>query len=94
MEPANPSEPFQDLNLVGETQMTKRIALGAALLLSLGTAAATGSFLYGHHQDASTVQITLPSDHEPASQQVTPEMIAMWKATAASTDYEAPKAPI
>jgi len=25
---------------------------------------------------------------------VTPEMIAMWKATAASTDYEAPKAPI
>jgi hypothetical protein len=39
-------------------------------------------------------QITLPSDNQSSRQTVTPEMIAMWKATAASTDYEAPKAPI
>jgi len=78
--------------------MKKRIALGAAMLLTLGTAVA-GTFLYGHDQallgaQSAQQQITLPSDHLPATQSVTPEMIAMWKATAASTDYEAPKAPI
>jgi hypothetical protein len=82
--------------------MKKRIALGAAMLLTLGTAVA-GSFLYGHEQAAmeqlAEHEITLPSDTLPAEngsskQTVTPEMIAMWKATAASTDYEAPKAPI
>jgi hypothetical protein len=73
--------------------MKKHIALGTALLLTLGTAVA-GTFFYGHEQQATdTAQITLPSDHETATQ-VTPEMIAMWKATAASTDYEALKAPI
>lgn len=74
--------------------MTKRIALAAAMLLTLGTATATGSFFYGQERAGETVQITLPSDHEPASQQVTPEMIAMWKATAASADSEGTKAPI
>ena len=73
--------------------MTKRIALAAALLLTLGTAAGAGSFFYGH-KAGETVQITLPSDHEPVAQEVTPEMIAMWKATAASTDSEGTKAPI
>ena len=78
--------------------MKKRIALGAAMLLTLGTAVA-GTFLYGHEQAAAMErvaeqQITLPSDNQPSSGAVTPEMIAMWKATAASTDYEAPKAPI
>ena len=73
--------------------MKKHIALGATLLLSLGTAVA-GTFLYGHEPVVETAQITLPSDNVPATQQVTPEMIAMWKATAASTEYAAPKAPI
>ena len=74
--------------------MTKRIAFAAALLLTLGTAAGAGSFFYGHNEAGQPVQITLPSDHEPAAQQVTPEMIAMWKATAASTDSEGTKVPI
>jgi hypothetical protein len=74
--------------------MTKRIALAAALLLSLGTAAGAGSFFYGQDEARETVQITLPSDNEPVAQQVTPEMIAMWKATAASVDSEGTKAPI
>ena len=77
--------------------MKKRIALGAAMLLTLGTAVA-GTFLYGHEQASmrrvAEQQITLPSDNQSSEQVVTPEMIAMWKATAASTDYEAPKAPI
>jgi hypothetical protein len=75
--------------------MTKRIALvSAALLLSLGTAAGAGSFFYGQNATAETVRITLPSDNEPVAQQVTPEMIAMWKASAASIDSEGTKAPI
>lgn len=74
--------------------MTKRIALAAALLLSLGTAAGAGSFFYGHAPASQAVQITLPSDHEPVAQQVTPEMIAMWKANAASVEFEGTKAPI
>ncbi|WP_129776866.1 hypothetical protein [Peristeroidobacter soli] len=77
--------------------MKKRIAVGAAMLLTLGTAVAS-TFLYGHEPAARErmveKQITLPSDNQPSTQTVTPEMIAMWKATAASTDYEAPKAPI
>ena len=73
--------------------MTKQITFAAALLLTLGTAAAAGSFFYAQGQ-SDTVQITLPSDHEPATQQVTPEMIAMWKATAASADSMGTKAPI
>lgn len=73
--------------------MKTRIALGASLLLTLGTAVA-GTFFYGHQPVGVTAQITLPSDHEPSAQQVTPEMIAMWKATASSTNYEALKAPI
>ena len=73
--------------------MKKRMAFGA-LLLTLATAAAAGSFLYSSERRSETVQITLPSDHEPVAQEATPEMIAMWKATAASTDYQAQKAPI
>ncbi|GFE90343.1 hypothetical protein [Steroidobacter agaridevorans] len=81
--------------------MTKRrIALGAAMLLTLGTAVAS-TFLYGHEQAAMVEQqqITLPSDTLTSEQgssvsTVTPEQIAMWKATAASTDYEGLKAPI
>jgi len=77
--------------------MKKRIVLGAGMLLTLGTAVAS-TFLYGHEQSAGVEQmaerqITLPSDTEQGSA-VTPEMIAMWKVTAASTDYVAPKAPI
>ena len=73
--------------------MKKHMALGA-LLLTLGTAAAAGSFLYGQATVEETVQIALPSDLEPVTQEATPDMIALWKATAASTDYAAQKAPI
>jgi hypothetical protein len=73
--------------------MKKRIALATSLLLSLGSAVA-GTFFYGHEPVRETVQITLPSDLETVAPQVTPEMIAMWKAAAVSTDYESPKAPI
>ena len=73
--------------------MKKRMAFGA-LLLTLGTAAAAGSFFYGNDRADEMAQITLPSDHQPVSQEVTPEQIAMWKASAASVDSVAQKAPI
>ena len=69
--------------------MKKRIALAfAGLLLTLGTAVA-GTLIYGHGQKES-----LDSYQPATARQVTPEMIAMWKATAASSDYIAPKVPI
>ena len=42
--------------------MKKHIALGATLLLCLGTAVA-GTLLYSHEPVVETVQITLPSDN-------------------------------
>lgn len=72
--------------------MKTRIAVGATLLLTLGSAVA-GSLIYGQGRSAAAT-------HEPvaaaaaAQEQVTPEMIAMWKATAASSDYVAPRVPI
>jgi hypothetical protein len=69
--------------------MKKRIAIGfVGLLLTLGTAFA-GTLIYGHGQKNAL------DTYQPASAaQVTPETIAMWKATATSRDYIAPKVPI
>jgi hypothetical protein len=69
--------------------MKTRIALGAGLLLTLGTAVA-GSFIYSKGQSNDSYQ----TESTTARAEVTPEVIAMWKATAASTDYMAPKLPI
>ncbi len=71
--------------------MKKHMVLGA-LLLTLGTAAAAGSFFY-QPQVQQRQQITLPSD-QAMSQEATPDMISMWKATAASSEHATQKAPI
>ena len=71
--------------------MKTSILLGTTLLLSLGTAVGGSSF-YG--QSASDEVVTSVSTFDVAAPEPTPAMIAMWKATAASTDYVAPKAPI
>ncbi|HLS82616.1 MAG TPA: hypothetical protein VK025_14545 [Steroidobacter sp.] len=72
--------------------MKTHFAIGAALLLTLGSAVA-GSLIIGSGESARAV-----SGFEaqiPASQlEATPDLIVMWKATAASTEYSAPKAPI
>jgi len=72
--------------------MKSRIVVGAALLLTLGSAVA-GSFLYGQGR-AAAAEPQLPVAAAAAEQAVTPELIAMWKATAASSDYTAPRMPI
>ena len=70
--------------------MKTRIAVGAGLLLTLGTAMA-GTLIYGQGRSAGLQPdvATISSTTE-----VTPEMIAMWRATASADDYIAPKVPL
>jgi hypothetical protein len=62
--------------------MKKHILVGTTLLLTVCTAVA-GTFMYGQGSSASV------AEEQPSAQ-----TIAMWKATASSADYMAPKAPI
>jgi hypothetical protein len=67
------------------------VVVGTSLLLTLGTAVA-GTFMYGHGSNdagdayAPTTGVAL---EQPSS-----ATIEIWKATAISADYIAPKAPI
>jgi hypothetical protein len=72
--------------------MKTRIAVGAGLLLTLGTAAA-GTFIFGQSSTQTPRSVEL-APGAVTSERVTPQMIAMWKATASSSDYVAPKVPI
>jgi hypothetical protein len=72
--------------------MKTHFIVGAGLLLTLGTTVA-GTFMYGRGHADAALRSGQP-EAGIASQPATPEMIAMWKATAASTDYLAPKVPI
>ena len=67
--------------------MNMRIALGAALLLALGSA--VGSAAVKTHTDDANADVTGVSATD-----VTPETLAMWKATAATADYTPPRLPI
>ena len=74
--------------------MKTRIAVGAGLLLTLGTAMA-GTLIYGQGQDRSAaVQPEAASITIAATTQVSAEMIATWRATASTDDYIAPKVPL
>jgi hypothetical protein len=72
--------------------MKTRIALGAAMLLTIGSAVA-GTFIYAQNgrpaEPSQEVSVAVQAQTE-----VTPEMIAMWKSTAASSDYVMPRLPI
>jgi hypothetical protein len=72
--------------------MKTRIALAATLLLTLGSAVA-GTFLYAQ-QERPAQRAPEMNVAAQAQAEVTPEMIAMWKSTAASSDYVMPKRPI
>lgn len=68
--------------------MKKRIALGVGLALTLGTAVAS---MYGRGETDPALNLETQTD---VSSEVSPATLAMWKATAASMDYTAPKLPI
>jgi hypothetical protein len=68
--------------------MKIRVLVAVGSLLTIGTAVA-GSFMYGHGA------VSVASSSEPtASIVVTESLMADWKASAVSTDYVAPKAPL
>jgi hypothetical protein len=71
--------------------MKKHILVGATLLLTLGTAVA-GTLMYG--QGAGSQLDSYAPATSVAQEQVSPATIEIWKATASSSDYLAPKAPI
>lgn len=71
--------------------MKKHILVGTSLLLTLGTAVA-GTLMYG--QGSSTALDSYAPASSVALDQPSPATIEMWKATASSSDYLAPKAPI
>jgi hypothetical protein len=70
--------------------MTKRIAVGVSLLLTIGSAVG-GTFIYGQ---ADAERITAGGMVNAQAAAPTPYTIAMWKATAASADYISPKVPL
>jgi hypothetical protein len=70
--------------------MRTEIAVGAALLLTLGSAVA-GSFLYSQER-AKVASPAVSATVEP--EQVTPAMIAAWKQDSSTADYIAPRVPI
>jgi hypothetical protein len=72
--------------------MRRRIALGAGLLLTLGSAVA-GTMIYGQAK-TTMLEAVEQRSVDPTNVEVTPEMIAMWRATASSSDYMAPKVPL
>jgi hypothetical protein len=71
--------------------MKKHILVGTSLLLTLGSAVA-GTLIYG--QSSSTGFDTYAPAGSVALDQPSPAMIEEWKATASSSDYVGPKAPI
>ena len=71
--------------------MKKHIVVGTSLLLTLGTAVA-GTLMYGDDLSA-TVDSYAPAT-SVAQERPSQATIEMWKATASSSDYVAPKAPI
>jgi hypothetical protein len=71
--------------------MKKHILVGATLLLTVCTAVA-GTLMYGQGSD-SAVESYAPAS-VVAEEQPSPQTIEMWKATATSSDYMAPRAPI
>ena len=73
--------------------MKTRIVMGAAMLLSLGSAVA-GGMIYVKDKSGSAVSQLNVSPVAVEALELTPETIAKWKATAATADYSPPMLPI
>jgi hypothetical protein len=71
--------------------MNTRIVLGLGLSLTLGSAVA-GTLIYGQGQAGSVYEA--PTELMNSEVAPSPEMIALWKATAVSAEHHAPKVPI
>jgi hypothetical protein len=72
--------------------MKIKITIGAAMLLTLGSALAGGLIL--QKDRSSDTGEFVPASVSVDLHEVTPEMISRWKATAATSDYSPPMLPI
>jgi hypothetical protein len=73
--------------------MKTKLTIGAAMLLTLGSALAGGLML--QKDGSGRIVESTPIDGSVVdAREVTPEMIARWKATAATSDYSPPMLPI
>ena len=72
--------------------MKTRIMVGAAMLLTLGSALA-GGMIYSKDKSAS-MDAAGSAAMSLEARELTPELIAKWKATSATADYEPPMLPI
>jgi hypothetical protein len=72
--------------------MKIKITIGAAMLLTLGSALAGGLIL--QKDRASNTAEFVPAAASVDLREVTPEMLARWKATASTADYSPPMLPI
>jgi hypothetical protein len=67
---------------------TRIVVVGAAMLLSLGSAVA-GSIIFAQGKGEGMASVA-----PVAQQELTAETIAMWKATASTSGYTAPRVPL
>ena len=72
--------------------MKIRITVGTAMLLTLGSALA-GGIIYTKEKSPDSQQLE-PATIAVGASDVTPEMIAKWKATSTTLDYSPPMLPI
>jgi hypothetical protein len=72
--------------------MKMKLTVGAAMLLTLGSALAGGLIL--HKETPSASSSFTPPSTSGGTHEVTPEMIAKWKVTAATADHTPPMLPI
>jgi hypothetical protein len=71
--------------------MKTRITIGAAMLLTLGSALAGGMIYQKEKTSSPELEATAVYSNAP---ELTPDLIAKWKATAATTQYSPPMLPI
>lgn len=74
--------------------MRTKITVGAALLLTLGSALAGGMIYQKEKSPAATIEAIKPAAVMTDADEVTPEMIAKWKATAGTAEYTPAMLPI
>ena len=73
--------------------MSNRIVIGAALLLTLGTAVA-GTFLYGQTPASFGESSDAPLIEKASTDMPSNEVMEAWKANALASTYIPPKLPI
>lgn len=73
--------------------MKTKITIGAAMLLTLGSALA-GGMIYSKERWAGADQQLDATKISVEAEELSPETIAKWKATAATSEYSPPMLPM